>query len=587
MRFLGKALVGLLAILGLIAIILVGGAWLMVRDLDMAGSADAPVPEHFVLHLPLTAPFPEQEPALPLLGLEHRKMALRQAVEAIDQAAEDPRVTGLVARIAESGRSMAQAQELRDAIARFRATGKPTVAFADSLGEAGTATPDYYLASAFDRVVMQPSGMLALTGFASEVPFARRALDALGIDAEFGRRWEFKNAGDSLVREDMSEAQRASLQSLLGGLQDQAVAGIAASRALPEPDVRRVMTGLPLMARDALSAGLIDAVAYWPETLDDLASRAGTDETLSLDRYAGLKDPRPPSSSAPRIALIEAVGAIHRGDSDTSPLADPTAGGDTVARAIRDALEDDRVRAILLRVDSPGGSYVASDTVWHELRRAKARQIPVIASMGGVAASGGYFIAMGADHIIARPGTITGSIGVFAGKPVLTEMWDNLDISWERVAIGDHALMWSPNRPFTEAEEQWFQSMLDSIYQDFTAKVAESRDLSPEAVDAAARGRVFTGEQALERKLVDALGGLPEAVQEARDRAAAPDAVLVRYPERKSRLEELMAMLEGGEFVRAAALLSRVATLAEPLSAEITRARVAAEGPALMAPRVQ
>lgn len=584
MRFLGKALVGLLALLGLIAIITVGGAWLMLRDLDVSGPAEKAVPDRFVLHLPLTQPLPEQAPPLSPFRLSQQDITLRDTMEAITRAADDPRVTALIATIGESGRSMAQTQDLRDAIARFRATGKPAVAFADTLGEAGSATTDYYLASAFDRVVLQPSGMLTLTGFAAEVPFARKALAAIGIDAEFGRRHEFKTAGDTLVRDDMSEAQRESLAVLLGDLQDQAIAGIARDRDLPEPEVRRLMTGLPLLAQGALSAGLVDGLDYWPETLAALNEETDTSDTLRLERYAALKDPRPPAATAPRIALIDAVGAIHRGKSDASPLGGPSIGGDTTAQAIRDALKDERVRAIVLRIDSPGGSYVASDTVWHEVRRARDRKIPVIASLSGVAASGGYFIAMGADHIIARPGSITGSIGVFAGKPVLAEMWDKLDITWERVAAGEHALMWSPNRAFTAAEQAWFDGMLDAIYQDFTAKAAKARGLSPEAIDAAARGRVFTGRQALDAGLVDALGGLPDALREAKERVSAPDAVVVSYPERKTRLEELMGLLGSGEFTRALALLGEVATLAEPLAAEAGRARISAQGPALLAP---
>lgn len=584
MRFIGKALLGLLAITGLIAIIVVGGTWLIVRDMGTAGQAAEPMPERFVIQLPLEHPFPEHDPALPFLDLAKRDMALRDVVDTIDRAAGDPRVVGLIGTVAESGRSLAQAQEIRAAVARFQATGKPTVAFSDSLGESTAATIDYMLASGFERVVLQPSGMVALTGFGTEVPFARSALEDLGISANYGRRWEYKNAVDSLVRDEMSDAHRASMAALLGDMQDQAAADIAAARDMPVAAVRDLMNGMPLMAQGALDAGLVDDLGYWRDTLEALNAAVGTTESVDLARYANASAV---AQGGAKIALVEAIGAIQRGTSEPSPVGGPSAGGDTVAEALRDAVDDADVRAIILRIDSPGGSYVASDTVWHEVRRAREKDIPVIASLGGVAASGGYFIAMGADHIIARPGTITGSIGVFAGKPVLAEMWDKLDITWDRVATGDHTLMWSANRPFTEAEQAWFDGMLDTIYADFTTKVGASRNLSGEALDQAARGRVFTGTQALEAGLIDALGGLPDAIAAAKQRADIPaDAktTLVRFPERKNTFDALMDMLGDGDFLRAAAVLGEVATLAEPLVTQAHRARVAAQGPAVMAP---
>jgi protease-4 len=583
MRVLGKALLWLLAAFGLLGVLVVGSLWLVFRGIGTDGLPEAALPDRYVLRLPLEDAFPEQAAALPFPGLRGRHMSLPRVVAAIDAAAADPHVAGLVATLGDSGRALAQAQELSAAIGRFRATGKPAVAFADTLGEGSAATVDTYLASAFDKVVLQPSGMVALTGFAAEVPFAEAALDNLGIDSESGQRWEYKTAVDSLIRDDMSDAHRASLTTLLGDLRRQAAEGIAKGRRLPVKTVEARMDGLPLLAEEAREAGLIDTLGYWPDALDLITAEAATDAVVRVDRYPGDGDGRH-LFGGPKIALITVAGTIHRGESNRGPVGDTDLGGDTVAQAIADALEDEDVRAIVLRVDSPGGSYVASDTVWNAIRRARARKIPVIASLGDVAASGGYFIAMEADHVIARAGTLTGSIGVFAGKPVLTEMWDKLDIAWEGVSAGDHALMWSPNRPFTEVERQWFEGMLDAVYDDFTGKAASARHLSPEALDKAARGRVFTGAQALEVGLVDALGGLPEALAEARDRAGTPEARLVPFPKPKGTLETLTEMLSGGEFLRAASLLSRVATLAEPLAARAGRAKVATQGPALLAP---
>ncbi|MFA7429060.1 MAG: signal peptide peptidase SppA [Rhodospirillaceae bacterium] len=587
MRAVGKVLVIILAIVGLIVLAIGGVIWGVVRSIDVADTLREPVPERIVLHLPFDRVFPEGEAGLGMAGFGSAPMSLRQVVAALDHAAADPRVVAVIASVSESGRGMAQAQDLRAAIERFKASGKPAVAFADTLGEGSTATVDYYLASAFGEVWMQPSGLLGLTGFGVEVPFAQEALKEIGVDAEYGQRHEFKTALDSAVRQSMTDAHRESLRDLLASFEEQVVEGVAATRGLDAAKVRGLMNGPPLFAAEAQAAGLVTKLGYWDQVLAEVGALNDEAKPVALSRYAETLSQEGPEG-APTIALIRVAGTIHRGSSDTSPFqASESAGGDTVAKALRRAIDDPKVRGIVLRIDSPGGSYVASDTIWREVMRARERNLPIIASMGDVAASGGYFAAMGATSIIAQPGTITGSIGVFALKPVLAGLWEKLNVNWEQVQTGEHALLWSTNRPFSPTEQVWFDQMLDTIYADFTGKAAESRRLNAAQIDRVARGRIFTGAQAKDLGLVDRLGGLDVAVMEAKRGAGIAEDVAVRltpYPEPKTGFEAVMEMLSGEEAPVAIGALLRLGGILAPLTGDLDRASVAAKGPALLAP---
>lgn len=590
MRTLGRIVLWALAIVGLITATTVGVVWLIAAQIDWTPHGPRQVPEAMVLAVPLDEPFSEGEPMLSFGGFGPQPQSLRRVVNAIDAAAADDRVKALVARLSASGRGMGQTQELRDAIARFRASGKPALVFSDTLGEGGGATVDTYLASAFGQVWLQPSGGVSFTGFATEVPFVRQALEEIGVSAEVGRRWEYKNAIDNLVRDDMSPAHRASLERLLASWRAQVADGIAADRGLDAATVSALMDRPPLLAAEALEVGLVDRLGYWSDVLAELDTSAGTHELVPVGEYAEIlpERPEPASGSSVRIALVHGVGTVVRGDGEPDPFGgERSMGSDTLGAALRDAMEDPDVRAIVLRIDSPGGSYVAADSIWHEVKRARDKGLPVIVSMGDVAASGGYFVAMPADAIVAQPGTITGSVGVFAAKPVLQDLWGMLDIRWESVKAGEHALMWSVNRPFGPAERESFDRMLDAIYADFTGKLAEGRKLTAAQVDAVARGRIWTGAEAKAVGLVDELGGLDRAVDLAKARTgAAADATvdLMPFPEPKSPLEALLDAFGDQDFPQAIRTFGDAMALVKPVFAEMQRARVAAQGPAVMTP---
>lgn len=580
MRRIGRILVTFLAVSGFVFLGLAGlGIWAAVH---MAGGDGKDIPDRAVLSLDLDARFrdtPESNPLAQLSG--ERSYGLRRAVEAVDRAAADKRVTGLFATLGHSGLGLAGRQDLRDAVTRFRASGKPAVLFAETLGEGGSGTLDYYLASAFSQVWLQPSGDVGLTGLWVESPFIKGTLDLLGIKAQFSGRHEYKSAIDMFTETGFTPAHRENLGRLLDSWSEQIVAGIVAGRGLPEARVRELMGKGPFLAGEALAAKLVDKVGYRDQAWDALVG-IGADraEEIDLADYADhLDHPR-----GTKVALISGIGAIHRGESHHGLDGDGDFGAQTVAEAFRDAVDDDKVKAILFRVNSPGGSYTASDTVHHEVSRARAAGKPVVVSMGDYAASGGYFVSMGADRIIAAPGTITGSIGVFTGKVVLDEFWKKLGISWDEMHRGDNAGMWSANQPFSPQAKARIDALLDHIYADFTGKASEARGMDGARMDKLARGRVWTGADAKESGLVDGLGGWSEALAQLRQVAglkADEPLTLVEFP-RPRKPWEVLADGLGGEAVAERRILARLEPLLNAL-APAPRAQLRA--PELRGPR--
>lgn len=575
MRALGRFLLGVLAVVGVLTLGLVGLVWWGLSSLDVAEVLhDVERPERFVLTLDLRRPFPEGEPAVPLALLEGgAEPSLAGTVRAIDAAAADPQVTALLAEVGGTGAGLAQAQDIRAAVQRFRAAGKPAWVFAETLNE-GDDMVDTYLATAFDQVILQPSGAIGPLGFAAEVPFARGLLDEIGVQPQFDAREDHKNALDSLTRREMSAAQRESLDALLGGFWQQVRADIAADRGIAPEDVQQAALASPLLPPEALEARLVDRLAYRDEAEAALFEQAGTRDTLALEDYAADLFGDGPAADRPHIALIHATGEVLRGEAEESLLGGEQAVySDTLARALQEAVDDESTRAVVLRIDSPGGSYVASDILWRKIRQVRDSGLPVVVSLGNVAASGGYFIAMAGDHIVAAPGTITGSIGVISGKIVLQEMWNKLDVRWDAVTTGGPALMYSANQPFTWEQWQKFQRQLDWIYADFVDKVAQSRGLTRDQVETVAGGRIWTGAAALEHGLVDELGGFDAAVAEAKRRAGIPTdtgVALVSYPKPRSRFDQLMETLGGtplaGTDASTLAALARIVRLLDPLA---------------------
>jgi len=564
MRRLGRVLVVLLAVIGLLTVLALGlGLWAAAH---IEARIEPPLPDRLVLRLDLEGQFHQAADSSPLARLSGEKTyVLRDVVAAIDHAAADDRVAALFATIGSAHTGLAGAQELRDAVARFRASGKPAVLFAETIGDFGNGTLEYYLASAFGQVWLQSSGDVGLTGFAAEAPFLKGALDLLGVQPQFGGRHEYKSAIETFTETSYSPAHKENLGALLDSWTAQTVDGIAQARRLPADKVRGLLGKGPLLAGEALSAGLVDKLGYREAALAAAGGGPGKLPELDVADYGH----RTTRHQGAKIAVISGVGNIHRGASDQPFGDDQGIGAATMAKALRQAAADPKVRAIVLRIDSPGGSYVAADTVWHEVGNARAAGKPVVASMGNVAASGGYFIAMAADRIVAEPGTLTGSIGVFAGKMVLKDFWSKLGIGWDEMHRGDNATMWSFNQPFSPEAWARVNAMLDAIYVDFTSKAALGRKLPPEAMDAVARGRVWSGADAKARGLVDTLGGFDAALAEARvlaGLAAGEPVDLVDFPKPKAPWEMLAELASSGD-VTVLRDFARLARIAQPLVA--------------------
>jgi protease-4 len=451
-------------------------------------------------------------------------------LRALHEAGADRRVVGLVAKVGGT-LPWALAQELRLGVAAFAASGKPTVAWAESFGQGSSDLPAYVLASAFDEVWLQPSGDLSLLGVALETTFLRGALDKLGVEPELEGRYEYKNAVDRITRTELTPAHRESLERLSASLLDQAVSDVAESRGLAADVVRALVDTGPRTADEARQAGLVDRLGYRDEVYASVRERVGENASLLFaDRWHPRRLPSLPSLPGhPRghVALVEVHGGIVTGTSRRGPMG-RSVGSDTVTADLRAVLDDDAARALVLHVDSPGGSAVASDTIWREVCRVRDAGKPVIVSMGAYAASGGYYVACPADVIVALPATLTGSIGVFGGKFVVTGLLDRLGLTTGAVEQGVRSRMYSSRRPFTAGERERIDAALDAVYADFTRRVAEGRGLTREAVEQVARGRVWTGADAAGVGLVDELGGRRDAVRIARERADLPERAPVR-----------------------------------------------------------
>src|SRR4051794_6605940 len=463
-----------------------------------------------------------------------RGLTLTGVLERLAEAADDPAVAGLIAKVGGGGLRLAQAQEIALAVRVFRTNGKRAWAWAETFGEGGPGTPGYALAAAFDEVWLQPSGDVGITGVAVEPLFLRGALERAGIEPQFGQRYEYKSAADMFLRRDFSDAHREASERLATSALEQVVTDVAGSRRMAPGDVRELVDRAPLPAGEARDAGLVDRLGYRHEVY--AAARAAVGGDASLRYLSAYRRKLPPIEKLRRrrathglgvVALVHAVGEIRLGRSGRG-LRGPALGSDTLGAALRAAADDENVRALLLRVDSPGGSYVASDAVWGAVHAVKSAGKAVVVSMGAVAGSGGYFIAAPADAIVALPTTLTGSIGVFGGKPVVADLLERLGVGNDAVVAGAHARMFSARARYSEDEWQRLQESLDRIYDDFTAKVADGRALDRERVHDIARGRVWTGADARDRGLVDELGGLRRAVELARERAGLPYDTPVR-----------------------------------------------------------
>ena len=483
---------------------------------------------------------------------------LHRIVERLDKAAEDSRVKGVVLAIESPDLGRARAEELRAAIARVRKAGKPVAAHL-----VGSAPVHYLVALACDSITMPPAATLEITGVRAEVTFFKGMLDKLGVEAEILQVGEFKGAGEPLTRTSMSPQLRAQYESFIGDLFEQLVERIAADRRLEAKRVRELVDIGVFTPEAAREAKLIDAVGYEDEVAAALAAKVKLDDPKIARDYAERKvdndfsglgglvklaellsgqGKQAPAGKGKQIAIVHVTGEIKEGKGTDDLLAGGSAGSDTVIEAIRDAAKDEQVAAIVLRIDSPGGSALASDLIWREAQRTKK---PVVASLSDTAASGGYYIAVAADKIVAAPGTLTGSIGVVGGKVAVGGALERFGVHTDVVSKGKNAGWLSMQTPFTADEREAFMGTMKDVYRLFTTKVAEGRKLDIEKMPALAEGRVYTGRMAKEAGLVDRLGTLDDAIDEAKELAGIKDdeeVERVLLPEPRGLFDDLFGM---------------------------------------------
>jgi protease-4 len=452
----------------------------------------------------------------------------------IQKAKVDSRIKSLVLQVGYLQCDWAKANEIREAILDFRTTGKKAYVYIE---EAPEFDKEYFLATACDRIILHPLGFIGINGIGGYIPFFKRTLDKLGIEAEIEHIEEYKTAYNMFTEEGFTPAHREMMESLYSDLYSYYVKGIAEARGKSEEEIRELINHGTFQGEEALEAGLVDNLLYWDEFEGILKDKGRRLYKITHQQYTKIKPTSLGLFRGKKIALIYGTGPIHTGEG-----AYQTMGGSTIARALRTVRKDKSIAAVVFRVDSPGGSAVGSDVIWREVYLTK-KEKPIVVSMSDMAGSGGYWVSMAADKIVAQPQSFTGSIGVITGKFNMARLYEKLGITSEKITYGERAAIYSTHRGLTSEERALLKKEILWIYDKFLTKVAEGRDMSKEEVDRIGKGRVWTGSQAKENGLVDELGGLSRAIELAKELADIPAEEGVRliiWPKKISLWEVLM-----------------------------------------------
>lgn len=519
------------------------------------------LPDQVILSFSLGGNLPESPGVaqyLSRLGLGENIMTLRDMVDAIDAAASDSKVKAITFYLTSTGYELTQLQEIRAAVLRFRASGKPSFVYASSYGEGGTGLGMYYLASAFDQIWMQPVGVVSIGGISAEVPFFRKVMDEYGVRPEFFQRKEYKTAMEHLTSSEMSEPSKRMMTELIGDMGDQVVEEVVRDRKKVSGNFRSLMDLGLITDQPALKAGLVDRVDYEDVFVSEIENKIvkGAKE-VPVDQYWTAQSLTKleqkilsPDKKLPTVALIYIEGVIEDDSGSETPydMGEGVAGAKQIADIIRQAAEEDDVRSIIIRINSPGGSPTASETIYRSIVWAQqVKKKTIWVSMGASAASGGYWIASPAQKIYALGSTLTGSIGVVGGKVDASGLMQKFNVTWDGVSYGENAGMWSFTKPFSPVAQQQFEASLDNVYGHFISHVASGRKMSPQKVEEVAKGRVWTGRQAKKVGLVDAIGGLDVVLDDisrtygGKDRH---DLTIISLQKKNSPMDVFYALLE-------------------------------------------
>jgi protease-4 len=530
----------------------------MVAAAQTESVSTAPASATTIAVLNLDGAYPELANPFSLFGGQETSMTFRDLLATVTKAKGDSKISAMVMRIGSAQLNTAQLTELHTALMDFRSSGKPLYATFESTGVGG-----YVLASAATEILIPPVSSLELIGMRADIFFYKDTLEKLGVQAQAINTGKFKTAFEPFTHNSMSEGTRIQTTQLLDDIYGTLVERVAAGRDVKPNKARRWLMDGPYTAKEALSEGLVDRIVYFDDFRAELQEKAGTKLIFDTE-YSGAekkkveppnlfamfmgttKKPSSSSDKGDKIALVHAIGPIVDGRVEKSPFG----GSDTIASedfidVLNDVAKEPGVKAIVLRVDSPGGSAIASDLIWRRLEGFNDNGIPYVVSMGSVAASGGYYISMGADRVFAEPTTITGSIGVIGGRFILGDAYEKLGLKKEYIAIGENTGLMDESRPWTSRETKILVRSLDDVYDTFTSKAAAGRGMKQSRIKELGGGRVWSGTAALENGLIDELGGVEAAIRSAREIAKAPDAKVVTFPKEKTIMELFEEMLGG------------------------------------------
>jgi protease IV len=532
-------------VLGLIMVVVLG-----IAVIVSALRGDRPsIQGNSVLSLRISGSMPDYVPDDPFRRLfGGQPQSLSSLLAQFRKAKVDKRITAVMLDIDMSDAGWAKSEEIRSAIEDFRSTGKPVYAYMET-----SLNKDYYIATACDKIFVPPPGELFTIGLAADVMFFRGSLDKLGIYPDMYQIGKYKSAGDTFTQKQMTDAHREYINSLLDDLYGRYLDGIAKARKKSVDEVKALIDDAPYNAAKAKEKGLIDGAMYRDEVEKELKKRLGYKDTddLKIARSGDYKQITQESlglNKGEKIAVIYAAGDITSGRSIFGREGQETIGSDSLVKTINDVRDDKSIKAIVLRIDSPGGSGLASDIIWRAIEAAKAKK-PIVVSMSDVAASGGYYIACNANKIVAEPSTITGSIGVVGGKPVIKGFYDWIGVTNEYVLRGKNAGMFRESEKFSDTERAKFQEFLKSTYDDFTSKVAKGRGKEQTYIDSIGQGRVWTGSQGREKGLVDEYGGVDKAIELAKQLANIPAEKGIQrviLPQPPTFFEQLLSSDDGG-----------------------------------------
>lgn len=553
-----KIFIYALAILGVLSVIM------MFNLMRLLGSNQSvsvvTIPNNAIITIDLNHTYNETYQDGLFADFDDSGMTYFDLIKNINIAMLDDNVKAIIAKINTTGLGLSQIQHLRATIRNFRKTGKKAYIFSSGMGDLGQGTDEYYLATAFDKIYMQPNSDLGITGIDIEVPFVKDTLKKIGLDAEFYTRYEFKNAFASLTDNHFSPAYKQQISALGSGIYEEFRNGIGEARQIPIETIDKLINQAPFSAEKALENKLIDGVAYYTDLVQQVEEEVNG-KTISLSDYASNYVQK--TDNLPAVAYLALEGTIVEGEgSDMDLTEDMVISSDNVVKTIQDIRKNKHIKALILRIDSPGGSYNASNTIWYELEKLKReRHIPIVVSMGNYAASGGYFIALAGDKIFAEPLTITGSIGVLGGKFVTAGLAKKIGVNWEEVKFGNNAGILSSTHKFTASEQKAINQSLDNIYQDFTSKVMTARHIKKSEIDKLARGRVWLGADAAYNGLVDGIGDIDKALATAKELAEImPNQKfdILMYPKPKTFAEKINDFLRKSPQISINRLASKI-----------------------------